>query len=667
MSVGRPRTIKPLEFYGLKALGYADAIPLSGDWLRDQLTIEGLCFRIKHDPAEGGLGAFEHFRNAVDLIYNDKSRKSPKRFIWHDWAEMAIREFSANLEVGLAGSASSGKTSPAALWAVVNYLLDPTHVKVLTFTTTIKEAKDRIWKEVIEFWEAVPNGPGKLLKSTNQIQGLNFSGDGFGTSSGLYLYAADKSNESSAYNSMIGTKVAKTGEPTDDPDVLLKRPEYRDLLHMGFDIDHVRDLVLRLQELALDRRGKLIVIIDEATGVSTKLLDAYFSNLKVGNSGRVQMIVIGNPSSHFDAHGIFCEPAAGWASINENMDKWNTVTGGVCIHFHGEKNPRIVNKDERLVWMPTERANKENEDKYGRNSYEYWRMVVGFWAPEGVANSIYCEADFTQNQALEGEDKVIWGLHSPIMLCGFDPAFTSEGDRAVARFGKLGFDHRGRQVLEVLDEATVNADITLKDVPVAEQLAIRWKLECQKRGVLPENACFDASGGGVSFAALVHRLWSPKARAVNSGGKASEKALPGEKTADGKPLRSCDKYANRATELWCAPLRFLRTGQLKNIPRELAKELCGRQKAKNKGSSNLDKIQIEKKSDYKGREKHSPDASDAFNLLVDEAVARHGFRPNDNALPGQPNSPKGPRAKTPWEEFKERARRTTRGKTLKKG
>lgn len=661
--MARQQQVNP---YGLVSLGYGDSIPLSGDYLRDQLAIERLCFRIGHDPAEGGLGKFEHFRNFVNLIYNREG--SYKRFIWHEWSEWAVRTFCNNLECGLAGSASSGKTAPAALWAVGNYLADPTHTKIFCFSTTIKEAKDRIWKEIIEFWEATPQAPGKLNASLNQILGMNYSGKGFGTSSGIYLYAADKSNESSAYNSLIGSKVAKTGQPMEDPDELLQTPEYSDLLHCGFDSDHVRDLVVRLQELSHSRRGKIIIIIDEATGVSEKLLDAYLTNLKPGNEGRVQAIVIGNPASRFDTHGKFCTPAAGWESISERMDSWNTATGGVCLHFDGRKNPRIVNKDDRLVWMPTQEANLALFKKYGENSREAWRMVVGFWPPEGASDTIYSEADFVRSGAL-ADDPVVWRGHPsdslPKLICGFDPAFTSGGDRSVAWFAKLGTDQSGRKVLEAVEEVSIKPDINNKDIPIAEQIVHKWAHECKKRNVPPENACYDATGGGISFGALVHRIWSKRVRGVSSGGKASSKPLKAEKDPAGKPIRGVDKYANRATELWCVNVPFLRTGQLKRLPGDLVKELCSRQLAKKKGSANLDRIQIERKQDYKAREKQSPDSADGWCLVVDEALTRHGFRPSDIGTSQEGNEGVRSRRDSPWEQLKRKARRINQRRQLK--
>lgn len=686
--VGRPRKTpaKPdqsqdLEWYGLGQLGYAEAIPLTGSWLRDQLTIEGICFRIGHRPEEGGLGRYRHYKNAVDLIYNHPERESRKKFLWHEWSEDTSYELCNRHECAMAGSSSSGKTTPAALWAVVNFILDPTHVKVLALSTTIKEAKDRIWKEIIEFYEAVPNAPGKAVKSMNQIQGPNYDYSSFGTSSGIYLSAADKSNEDTAYNNMIGTKVPKTGEPGRSAEELLALPEYSDLKSLGFPEDQLHELVISLQEISDDRRGWLIVIIDEATGVSSKLLDAYFSNLKIGNAGRVQMIIIGNPSSRLDTHGTFCEPAAGWGSITVSSTKWETTTGGICIHMDGEKSPRIVSGNERLVWMPTEKDNATLEKKYGRESYEYYRMVRGFWAPGGNSESPYTEADFTQTGALaeistDGKPlppAVTWGFQAPKNLCGYDPAFTAGGDRAMATFGKLGTDAQGRQMLEITESVMIKADISNTLVPIPTQLVIKWKQECQKRNVPPENACFDSTGGGISFAAIVSQQWSSRVRAVSSAGKASEKPI-GEKDSQGKPIRACDRYANKATELWVAAKDYLRTGQIKNVPRSLAKEICSRMWAKKQATMNLSKKQIEDKKTFKTREKQSPDESDAAFLLLDEAKTRHGFKPSEQTL-GLTQGPRdilappdgSERPLTSWEQFKNKARRMHVRKDLKKG
>ena len=76
----------------------------------NDLTIELYAFRHQLMPEQGGLGPFQHFKNAVDLLWNRKG--STRRFIWSPWAEEMIREACDNQYLGVAGCAScvSGET-----------------------------------------------------------------------------------------------------------------------------------------------------------------------------------------------------------------------------------------------------------------------------------------------------------------------------------------------------------------------------------------------------------------------------------------------------------------------------------------------------------------------------------------------------------------------------
>lgn len=653
-----PKPVEELNFYGLHRLGY-DEFPLTGDMIADQREIEAVCFRIGHRPEEGGLGRFQHFKNFVDLRWNHPSLNCTKKFIWHDWSTRVIQKFCTESEVGIAGCTSSGKSSPAALWVVANYLMNPTHVKSFVLSTTIKGAKDRVWKDVIEFWEAVSSPEGKLLKATHEIQGLNFSGDGFGNTSGIYLHAADKSSEASAIDKLIGAKAAKSGNPGASFEELIASPEYSYLRKEGFDEDYLRDLVARLQELAPDRMGPLIVVIDEATGVSEGVLNSIMANLKPGNPGFLQVIVLGNPASRFDSHGTFCEPDAGWDSITLMDEEWRTKSGGVCIRFDGEKNPRIVHKNERLTWMLRQQDIDAMAKKYGENSLYYFRMVRGFWSPLGADTGVYSEADFIQSGAL---DKTVWGFERPRRLAGYDPSFTSGGDRAVCWFGLLGKDPEGKMILQLEEEVTIKPNMLDKATPVPAQMVKLWRDECLARGVGPECACFDATGGGVTFAALVNMLWSPSVQGVSSGGKASKAVLPGEKTPEGKPVVAADRFGNKASEIWVGAMPFLRSGQIRGVTKELAKEICSRQNDKT-GMGDARVIKIESKRVYKGREKGSPDSSDAFFLLVEHAKTKHGFKPSEKAPVDTPATRSA--SKGTWNALVARARRITYKKSLR--
>lgn len=559
---------------------------------------------------------------------------------------------------------NSGKSSPAALWAVANYQMDPTHTKVLILSTTIKGAKDRVWKDMTEFWDSSPHKFGKFLKSTNEVQGLNFDEVTYGYTSGIFLHAAEKSSEASALNALIGTKAPKSGMPGATFEELIENPEFIYLKNEFPDEDYLRDLIDRLQAFVEDRVGKLIVVIDEATGVAEAVLNAIMSNLKPGNAGRIQIIVLGNPASPWDAHGIFCEPDVGWQNVSIMDDEWRTKTGGVCIRFDGLKNPRIVSGNERLTWMLRKADIQAMAKKYGENSVYFYRMVRAFWPPMGADSGAYSAADFIQTGAMRNPQKpMTWGYERPILLAGFDPAYTTEGDRALCWVAKLGKDINGKQTLEFVEDFLVVADASDKVTPVPHQMARNWRDECRKRGIRPENACFDATGGGVSFASIVSVEWSPLVHAISSGGKASTRPVGGEKHPDGKPVLAHERFFNKMTEIWLGMLPFLREGQIKGITNELAKEICSRQY--DKGTTGDARIlRVESKRIYSAREKGSPDLSDAAFLVVEHAVTRHNFKCIETAG-GKDPEPEvdGDRPTGSWDALKAKARGIKRSQT----
>lgn len=653
-----------LNFYGLQRLGF-DEIPLADNWIDAQRQIESICFRIGHRVEEGGLGKFQHFKNYVDLTWNHPARKSNKIFVWNEWSERPLRKFCVEQEVGIAGAASSGKSSSAALWIVANYLMDPTHIKALALSTTIKGAKDRVWKEIVEFWEAAPHKFGKFLKSTNEVQGLNFDESTYGYTSGIFLHAAEKSSEAAALNALIGTKAPKSGQPEVFGNSLFERlvahPNYSYLRKEFPDEDYLRDLIFRLQAFSEDRIGTLIVVIDEATGVAEAVLNAILSNIKPSNDGHVQIIVLSNPASVWDSHGIFCEPDVGWGNVTVLDDEWRTKTGGVTLRFDGEKSPRIILRDDRFSWMQSKKAIQDLERKYGRESPYYYRMVRAFWPPSGSDTGAYSTADFLQSGAME--KSVVWGFEKPVRISGFDPAYTSSGDRAFCWFALLGRDALGKHVLFLEDEFTVQPSAEDKTTPVPHQMARLWRDECRKRGVRPENACFDATGGGVSFASIVSVEWSPLVQGISSGGKASAIAVGGERHSDNRPVVGTERFANKCTEMWMGALPYLRGGQIRGVTNELAKEVCARQY--DKGTSGDARVlRIESKRDFKSREKGSPDCSDAFFLVVEHAKTKHGFRPDER--PNLEPEADGALARGSWQALKDRARGIKRGNRLRK-
>ena len=83
------------------------------------------------------------------------------------------------------------------------------------------------------------------------------------------------------------------------------------------------------------------------------------------------------------------------------------------------------------------------------------------------------------------------------------------------------------------------------------------------------------------------------------------------------PVRANEKFSNRVTELWYVGVEFLRSGQLKGITPDLARELTARKYSTMSGG----KLVVEPKKDMKARMGKSPDLADAAFMLLD--ICRH--------------------------------------------
>ena len=557
-------------------------------------------------------------------------------------------------------------SDPAALYGVVSYTTDPTHTLVLVMSTTIAGAKKRIWKTVREYWESIPNLPGKPLWSTNEVRGLNYNGDGYGESSGLYLLASEQSNEKAALDKIIGIKAPRTGEAGATYEELIVQPEYADL-RKHFSEDILRDLVPRLHNLSQDRIGKLILIVDEATGMVESILNAVNTNLKPGNVGHFQIILLGNPNLPYDPFGLFCKPASGWDGVDLLKDEeWRTETGGLCIRFNGEHNPRIMEQNDRYSWMLRLEDIKGMADKYGRDSLFYHRMVLGTWCLTGGELGIYSPADIELSGSRRSN--VVWGYKAPTPCSFLDPAFTAGGDRAMARFGLCGEDINGEHVLLLTESVAIKVDVNDTTVPVNYQIVRGWKKECMLRGVLPQHAAYDRTGGGIPFGDIVITQWSNLVTGVTSGGPASKNPIPGEFKPGGKPgqkpepVLACERFANRATEIWYSAQPLFRSQQIFGVDEELAKELCTRQQDKKQGM----KFKIEDKPTYRGREGKSPDDSDSALGLVDFCRTKFKLLPTEKAKAAA-ERPATESARNVIHTLRERARRITNKRSLKRG
>lgn len=478
------------------------------------LDIELLAFKWGLSPENGGLGKAQHFKNVVNILWPYHAKKNKNGFNWHPWADWMIERACEENYLAISGPKSSAKTSTMAMWGLVNWLCAPHETLVLVTTTSVREARKRLWGSIRERYMQVPGLPGKLVDSMGKIV-LDASESGEASDrSSITLVPSSPDKEKEATAKLIGLK-----------------------------------------------NKRVFLIIDEATDVTNSVFEA-ISNLNA--NPQFQCVALGNFNSQYDPFGVFSTPKDGWNSITVDSEEWETKSGK-CIHLDGLKTPNIEH-DDKWPFLLTSKQVKYAIDNEGENSLSFWRFIRSFPAPVGAEEGIYSEADFRKYDVSK---EPRW-TNTPVTLAGFDPAFTNGGDRSVLAVLKCGTSEESGPTVAFHKFYYLREDVT-KPEPRNFQIAREVMRICQENGVSPERLAIDATGAGDPFCDILSEIWSQRIVRIKFGEKAS--SLPVSVT---NPVKGFEKYTNRVTELWFSGVEYMRSSQLKAIPPDLAKEMSGR-------------------------------------------------------------------------------------------
>jgi len=349
------------------------------------LDIELLAFKWGLRPEDGGLGKAQHFKNVVNILWPYHAKKNKNGFYWHPWADWMIEQACEQSYLAISGPKSSAKTSTMAMWGLVNWLCAPHETLVLVTTTSVREARKRLWGSIRERYMQVPGLPGKLIDSMGKIV-LNPEESGEASDrSSITLVPSSPDKEKEATAKLIGLK-----------------------------------------------NKRVLLIIDEATDVTNSVFEA-INNLNANPF--FQCVALGNFNSQYDPFGVFSTPKDGWNSVTVDSEEWETKLGK-CIHLDGLKTPNIEHNDQ-WPFLLTSKQVKYAIDNEGENSLSFWRFIRSFPAPVGAEEGIYSEADFRKYPvALAGFDPAFTngGDRSvlAILKCG-----TSEESGSTVAFHKF--------------------------------------------------------------------------------------------------------------------------------------------------------------------------------------------------------------------------------------
>lgn len=362
------------------------------------------------------------------------------------------------------------------------------------------------------------------------------------------------------------------------------------------------------------KQKRVFLIADELSELSEAILQAGLSNLS--KNPYFSLVGMSNPSSRFDAFGVWSTPQDTWEKINTEVDDtWETKWGGTYIRLDGERSPNIIAGENKYPWLPTLEKVEEDAELLGAKSRGYMRMVRAVFFDSDDSETVYTESELIDSGSMS---TVQWST-KPVNIAGFDPAFTTDGDRSILYFGKVGMDDSGQFVCELTKPVQINDDATNKAVPRSYQIARLVKEECDKREVLASNLAIDATGAGQPLADVLAQEFGGDILRVSFGGKASDKRVSVRSKNIGHEI-----YVNRVSELWFIGKELCRTRQLFGISADLVKEITNRNYDIVKTGSNL-RMKLESKVEYKARFGQSPDLADAAFLCVDLARQRHGL------------------------------------------
>lgn len=303
------------------------------------LEAELYCFRTGRTPEQGGLGRFEHFKNAANMVWPNLE--------WNPWLETQIESLCEYDWVSWTGCAASGKTFGSALYALVWWLADPTNSTVILTSTTARMIRKRAWANIQTLWrEADGRFPGNMVNSQMSLQAMK--GD---SRSAIFGLAVLDGSTSKAVANIQG-------------------------IHSP----------------------RVLSIVDEATDTPAAAFEAC-SNLSKGCK-TFQFLAIGNPHSILDEHGRFSEPVNGWGNVGIEDERWETKHG-VCVKFDGLKSPNVVAGKTKYEYLITPEQVRQAKEFDGESSPRFWKFTRGHWPPEGIVRTVLSEAMCTKYRVQE--------------------------------------------------------------------------------------------------------------------------------------------------------------------------------------------------------------------------------------------------------------------------
>lgn len=554
------------------------------------LDVEYACYLQRRTVDEGGLGAAQHFRNLTKIMWPpDENGKGGYVWLSEDpeippecqWNDILLNACLANQYVGVTGPASSTKTEFMSVWAIVNWIPRAAYCMVIAASLTKATAKTKVWGAIKERFRKIEwLGVGKYCDFPNAMISAN-RGD------------------------------AATRGLSDRSAILLVAP----------DVGKEGEEIGKLQGM---KQEWFFVVADELADMSPAVPNATSNWQKNPN---FHFLGSGNMGSPLDTMGRFFAPEDGWDKVTVKTPQWKCANGGVLLHFDGEETPnKFTRPPDRYPWIIKTTDLDQDARMFGRTSARYWKFDRGFPPPGGSEENLYAEMELITSGCME---RATWRGSPPTALAALDPNYSKrQGDNCMAKFGNIGMDKDGGSVLDFggpENELAIREDVEkLDEASATKQKAVRFADECRARQISVRQVVVDCTGGGSLMADAVEDAFGERGLLrIEFGGSPSDRVI---EKRDDEEITASDRFENKASEIWHAGVKFVKSRQLRGMTSKQVEQM-GARKVTEKGK----KVTMESKPDFKLRtQKPSPDESDAGFMMLDLAIQRFGF----NAVSG---------------------------------
>jgi hypothetical protein len=555
-----------------------------------QVTKELGCFKMLREGKKGKhlMPAMIHYLNIMRLLHPkmvELYKDVPKGRIWNNYfldiAEL-ITDFSGSGQERslITGPASANKTYCVASYAHTSFMMAPLDTMVMVSTTSGTASERRIWADIKDFHsEACYEECG-----IQQIGGVIEHLKEIVFDPGKELGGA-KNNSRDHRNGIQVIPIAKdsSGESA-------------------------------LATIQGTKNKFVLWILDEMAQMNPGVTRPC-GNL--AENPHFHFIGIGNANEATDPHGEDCMPDGGLESLSIDVDRrWVSSTGKNVLFLHGEETPNnhpYVNQEKivKATDYPFPYASKKlttdlSAREYGRgnieegkNTVDYWKFCIGFWAPASASSSLYSANLFNSYGATQLTETLFSAKRS---FGGGDFGFSAGGDENSMMGATVGRNDKGDKIINFwTDTQRIKANATSKD-ELIKQAARGFVDTINNHGIAYKDfGCDTGNDGALTMQAMMKYANTYDFYGISSLGSASDS----------------EKYANKVTELWFLVRYLIQTGCCRGVNKS---SNYYKQIIKRKYMRVGKKYQIEPKKEMKKRIGRSPDDADAFIYLCNMII-----------------------------------------------